>query len=67
MLQLLTRLIDGLAALRDGDSPAAEHGPSLGRWEDNDYIYFEAILPGSSNLEIDISAHGGRVLTCVGR
>jgi HSP20 family molecular chaperone IbpA len=57
----LVAILDELVTIRDGGQPAisadgSEADPDL----DDAYIYLEANLPGSSDLEIDISIHKGR-------
>lgn len=67
LLRLLTWLIDGLAALRSDDPTANRYGSAMERWQDDEYVYIEALLDDPSDVEIDISAQGGRVFIRMGR
>ncbi len=53
--RVLTRIgrADGEQSLRPGDRPA--------RWDDEEYIYLEAVLPKPSAFGADITVHDGRV------
>jgi hypothetical protein len=67
LLRLLTWLIDGLDVMRSDDPPDGRYGPALDRWEDEDYVYLEAVLDAPSDAEIDISTQGSRVFIRMGR
>ena len=59
LLALLGRVLarigrgDGEPPLRPGGRPA--------RWDDEEYVYLEAVLPKPSDFGADITVHDGRV------
>ena len=59
--QLLAHLLREMVQIRDGVRPAvALHGTPPERWEDEEFIYLEADLPGEPGPDIDICFHSGR-------
>jgi len=59
LLALLGRVLtrigggDGAPPIRPGGLPA--------RWDDEEYVYLEAVLPKPSDFGADITVHNGRV------
>jgi hypothetical protein len=67
LVQRLGRLVNDLVRVRDGELVPRGTDPALLRWEDDDNVYLEISLSGSSGLDADISVWAGRMVIRVAR
>jgi len=69
LLHVLSRLVTALAPPLPGDPilDESQRATVPERWEDDDYVYVEARLPGAAGSEIDINIHRGLVLIRIAR
>jgi hypothetical protein len=67
LVQRLSRLANDLVRVQDGELVPRGTDPALLRWEDDDHVYLEFSLSGSSGLEADISIGAGRMVIRVAR
>ena len=65
LLLALKDLLNRLSGRHEGDPDAASE--DVERWEDGDYLYFEAGLKDSEDAEIDVCIQGGRAFLRVAR
>jgi hypothetical protein len=65
--QIMARLVDELARLRDDPASNGHPDSPVERWDDSYNVYLETSLPDPHGLEADISVQGGRIFLCVSK
>lgn len=66
MDRFVDSVLPGAADWFNGRPPAAQAGPPLNIWEDQEAVHIEAELPGMTRDDVDVSVLN-RVLTIAGR
>ncbi len=63
----LRDLLTDLSRVRRGDPPSSWTDEPFTIWQDDDYIYLDAILSGLDLSNVDISIYDGKLLIRMGR
>jgi HSP20 family molecular chaperone IbpA len=62
LLSLLGRLLTQIDSSGNAGSTNGSADRPLDRWEDDAYIYFEAMLPDIHDRGVDVCVHDGKVI-----
>ncbi len=62
LLSLLGRLLTQIDSSGNAGSTNGSADRPADRWEDDAYIYLEAMLPDIHDRDVDISVHDGKVV-----